>query len=321
MISRRVLLASAGALMMRGVFAQSGPYPSRPIRWIVPFTPGGGADVVARLLAERLAGVFGQPVIVENRGGAGGLIGTDVGAKATPDGYTWLLGNDGPITMGIHLTKAPYDPKKDFAPVSLITRLQLLLVANPGLAARTPEELVAAGRIPGNKITLANAGNGSISHIAAEYFRSTTGIAVLHVPYKGVQEALTDVIAGRVDLFFTAIGSALPMFRAGKLKILAIASRQRYAGLPDVPTIAESGQAGFEIDGWHGLLMPKGTPQPLVTRVSEEVARALRTPALLERLQAMGLVPVGSSPEEFAHLIATDSDKWGRLIRSSGIKS
>lgn len=319
---RRQFLAMLGAALgARLAAAQAQPaYPTRPIRFICPFTPGGGADIVARLVAEQLSVTLGQPVVVENRGGAGGLIGTDVVARAAPDGYTWLLGNDGPLTMGPHMSQAPYDPRKDFAPVSLISRLQLLLVGHPAVAARSIDELIAQARAPGNRITLANAGNGSISHLAAEYFRSATGVEVLQVPFKGVQEALTDVLTGRVDLFFPALGSALANVRAGKLKAYAIASRQRFAGLPGVPTIAESGYAGFEVDGWHALLMPVGTPQAIVARVSEEVAKAVRIPAIQERLVTMGLAPVGGNPEELAGLITADFDKWGRVIRAAGIK-
>jgi tripartite-type tricarboxylate transporter receptor subunit TctC len=297
-------------------FAQSAPqpYPVRTIRWIVPFTPGAGADTVARLLAEKLGAKLGQPVIIENRGGAGGLIGTETGARSAPDGYTWILGNDGPFTVGPYRPTLPYDTQKDFAAVSLITKLQVALVVNPAVPARNVQELVSLAKKPGNKLTVATAGNGSLAHLAAEYLSKRTGAELFLVPYKGVQEALTDLIAGRADVYFPAVNSAIPYAKGGQIRVLAVASKERVAELPDVPTFAESGYPTYEMEGWHALFMPAGTPQNIVNTISADVAEALKDPELTRRLLALGLTPVGSTPEQLDAFIAAEAVKWKEIF-------
>jgi tripartite-type tricarboxylate transporter receptor subunit TctC len=296
-------------------------YPHKPIRWIIPFTPGAGADTVGRILAERLTAALGQPVIVENRGGAGGAIGTDAGAKSPPDGYTWIFGSDPPFTINPHLSKLPFDPQKDFVAVSLLTTFPLVLVVNPTVPARSIKELVALAKNPRSKLTIASSGNGTSAHLAAEYFKSATGAEILHVPYKGQNEALIDVMGGRVDMNFSSVGGVLQNVKAGRLRALGVASKQRVSGLPDVPTIAESGYPGFEIGGWHGLLMPAGTPAAITAKVNEEVSKILKTPAIAEKLIGLNFIPVGGSPQELSRLIASDSEKWGKLIKAAGIRA
>jgi len=296
-------------------------YPSRPIRLIVPYTPGAGADTLARILADRLRVPLGQTVVVENRGGAGGVIGTDAGAKSAPDGYTWIWGSDASITINPVLTRVPYDPQRDLIPVSLLARIPVVLVVNPAVPARNVQELVALAKARPGKLTFASSGNGTTAHLGGESFNATTGINVLHVPYKGQNPALIDVIAGRADMNFSAVVSVLQYAKDGKLRILAATGRQRFAGMPEVPTIAESGYPDYELDIWHGLLMPAGTPAAIVARINEELTKILSAPDMVERLNVLGIVPVGGPPEVLAKLIATDLDRWARLIKSAGIRA
>ena len=319
----RVLFALSCALPATATMSQgtSQSYPVKAIRWVVPFTPGAGADTVARILGEKIGAALGQPILIENRGGAGGSVGTDFVAKSAPDGYTWVFGSDPPFTINPHLSKLPFDPQGDFIAVSLLTRFPLALVVNPAVPARTIQELVALAKKQPGKLTIASSGNGTSAHLAAEYFKASTGVDMLHVPYKGQNEALTDVMGGRVDMNFSAPGVVLRNIKAEKLKALGITSKQRFSGLPEVPTIAESGYPDFEITGWHGLLMPAGTPAAIVARVNDEVSNVLKLPAVAERLTGLGFVPVGGSPQELSGLIASDFIRWGRLIKAAGIRA
>jgi len=329
MIERRRVLSMMAGLPAWGLTARaraqtgaaSPPWPSRIIRWIVPYAPGAGTDTTARILADRLSTALGQPIVVDNRGGAGGAIGTDAGAKAAPDGYTWTFGSDPPFTINPSFRKLPFDPQKDFVPVSLLARVPLVLVVNPAMPARTIPELVALARGKPGQLSVSSSGNGSSGHLAAEYFKSVTSTDMLHVPYKGQADAVSDVVAGRVDLNFSAIGNVLQFAKAGRLRILGIASSERFSGLPDVPTIAESGYPGFEISAFHGLLMPAGTPPGIVARVNEEVSKLLASPEVASRMLRLGFFPVGGTPDELERLIRIDTAKWEKLIRSTGIRA
>ena len=301
--------------------AFSQAWPARPIHWIVPYAPGAGTDTTARMLVDKLSSALGQPIVVENRGGAGGAIGTLAGAKAPPDGYTWTFASDPPFTINPNLRRLPFDPQKDFVAVSLLAKVPLVLVVKPTLAAKTVAELVALARAEPGRLTVSSSGNGSSGHLAGEYFKAVTTTDILHVPYKGQAEAVNDVVAGRVDMNFSAIGNVLQLAASGRLRIIAIASTARFSGLPELPTIAESGYPGFEIAAFHGLLMPAGTPEPIVTRVNAEVTKLLRSPEVAARMFGLGFFPVGGAPVELERLIRADTEKWGKLISSSGIKA
>ena len=318
---RSAVPALLGSMLVRPVLGQEAAWPSRPIRWIVPYAPGAGTDTTARILVDKLSAALGQPIVIDNRGGAGGAIGTDAGAKAAPDGYTWTFGSDPPFTINPSFRKLPFDPQKDFVPVSLLARVPLVLVVNPAMPATTIAQLVALARSKPGQLTVSSSGNGSSGHLAAEYFKSVTGTDMLHVPYKGQAEAVNDVVAGRVDINFSAIGNVLQYAKAGRLRIVGIAGSARFAGLPEVPTIAESGYPGFEISAFHGLLMPAGTPPAIVARVNDEVSKLLALPDVANRMLGLGFFPVGGPPDELERLIRVDTAKWEKLIRSAGIKA
>lgn len=295
-------------------------YPNRPIRFIVPFTPGAGADTVARLLAQHLLPVLGQPIVVENRGGASGAIGTDIAAKAAPDGYTWVFGHDPAFTINPHLRKMPYDALKDFASVSLLTRVPLVLVANPGLGLTDLAGLIALAQKSPGKLTIASSGNGTSGHLAAEVLMSATNIKLLHVPYRGQSEAVMDTVSGRTDLNFSAIPNILSLAQSAKLIVLANGSNQRFAGLPTVSTVAESGFAGFDVSAWHGLLMPVGVSAAVIKKVNDSVNIVLQQPEVANKLSSMGLYSIGGTPEVLAQLLKTDSARWANVIRDANIK-
>lgn len=313
------LLTLAAVQAGRNAWADN--YPSRSIRFIVPFTPGAGADTTARIFAQKLSAELGQTVVVENRGGASGTIGTELAAKAAPDGYTWVLGHDPAFTINPHLRKMPYDALKDFAPVSQLTKVPLALVANPDLPAASLKALIEMARKEPGKLTISSSGNGTSGHLAAEVFMSSAGIKLHHVPYRGQAEALTDVIAGRMDLNFSAIANIVPLVKSGKVRVLAIGAPKRFPGLPDVPTVAELGYPGFDVSAWHGVLMPAGSPAAVVNRVNDAISTVLRMPDVSSRLEVLGLEPVGGAPSVLARLLESDSARWGKVIRDAGIRA
>ena len=317
--SRPFLFALAViALGSQSAVAQS--YPSKTIHFMVPYTVGGGGDTTSRVIAKKVSEVFGQPIVVENRGGAGGIIGTDVAAKSSPDGYTWVLGSDPPFTILPHLDRLPFDPVKDFAPVSLLAMVPLTLVGNSALAAKSLPELIAFAKANPGKLTIASSGNGSSGHLAAELFKARAGVDLLHVPYKGQGEAMTGIISGQVDLVFSSIGAIGPHVKNGKMRPYAIALSKRFPGTPDVPTFAESGYPGVEISAWLGLLVPAGTPPDIVARVNAEVTKAIEQPEVQERLTKMGYLPVGGPPEVLGNLIRNDLERFGKLVKDANIR-
>ncbi|MBK8739136.1 MAG: tripartite tricarboxylate transporter substrate binding protein [Betaproteobacteria bacterium] len=317
----RILLTG----MFAGLFAfgaaptQAQPFPSKPIRLIVPYTPGAGGDIVSRVLAEKLGASLGQPIVVENKGGASGAIGTAAGATAPADGHTWILGADPAFTINPLLRKVPYDPLKDFAPVVLLTKVPLVLVINPALGINNIRELVADAKKNPGKLTVASLGSGSNAHLAVELLNSMAGIKTLLVPFKGQAEALIGVIGGTTDLTFSSIGSVMPHLKSGKLKAIGITTDQRFEGLPDVPTIAESGFPGFEVSAWHGIVVPAETPRDIVVRINQEFGKALAQPDIAARLTGLGYLPVGGGPENLERLLKRDTEKWAKLIREVGI--
>lgn len=301
--------------------AQTESYPSRPLRFIVPLPAGGGADLVARVLAERLSKSLGQQVLVDNRAGGGTVIGADLAAKSAPDGYTLLLGTATTHAINASLVKKlPYDPVRDFAPISLVAALPQIIVAHPSLPANTLAELIALARARPGEILFASTGNGSANHLGAEMLKSAAKLNMVHVPYKGAAPSLTDLLAGQTQFMFTTIPPALPHVRSGRLKALAVAHSKRSALLPQLPTTAEGGAPGVEASSWNGVLVRAGTAQSIVIRLHTELASIMALPELRERLAAAGVEPMINTPDEFAKFIAAETARYARVIASSGIR-
>ncbi|NKI96461.1 tripartite tricarboxylate transporter substrate binding protein [Rhizobacter sp. SG703] len=327
--TRRQLLAATAAAVTAGLalpLRAQGAWPTKPVRIVVPFAPGGTTDILARALAPELSRVFGQQFIVDNKPGAGGNVGAEQVAKSAPDGYTLLMGTVG--THGINQSlypKLPFDPIKDFSPVTLVAGVPNVLVMNPAKAEaekiNSVADLIRYAKAHPGKLNMASSGNGTSIHLSGELFKSMTGTFMLHFPYRGSGPALLDLIGGTMDLMFDNLPSAMPQIKAGKLKALAVTSAQRSAALPDVPTIAEAGPVkGFDASSWFGLLAPAGTPAEIVNRLQQESAKALGTPALKERLLAQGAIPSGMPPAEFAAYIAAETKKWAQVVKVSGAK-
>lgn len=295
-------------------------FPSRPIRLIVPFTPGGGTDIVSRTVGQKLTEIWGKTVVVDNRPGAGGIVASEIVAKAAPDGYT--LGVITPTqTINPSLySKLPFDVINDFAPVVLMTRLQLILVANPAFPANTVKEVIALAKTRPGQITFASTGTGGGAHLAGELLKKTAGIDMTHVPYKGSAPAYTDLMSGQVQLLFNNIISTMPLVRGGKLKAIAVAGAARSPVAPEVPTIAESGLPGYEVTSWFGVVAPGKTPREVINKINREIVRILNMPDVRERLLTQGAEPVGNSPGEFGQMMRFEMKKWGDLIRSAGIR-
>ncbi len=296
-------------------------FPSRPIRFIVPFPPGGGNDVMARIIGQKLTDALGRQVIVDNRGGAAGNIGTEIAARAAPDGYTLFLGGVGSHGTNPGLqSKLPYDPVKDFAPVSQIASASLVAVANLNLPAQSIPELVKYAQPRPGRINYASSGTGSIAHLSVELFNSMAKIRLQHVPYKGTGPALTDLLSGQVQLLFNSALSMLPQIRANRVRALAVTSARRIMPLPDVPTMNESGVPGYDATSWYGVLAPARTPRAIVDKLNAEIARAVKAPDLRDRLQSEGAIPVGNTPEQFAAFIQRELARWAKVIQNAGIK-
>jgi tripartite-type tricarboxylate transporter receptor subunit TctC len=298
-------------------FAQG--FPNKPVRIIVPYPPGGGTDVVARTVAPKMQELLGQPVIVENRAGAGGNIGTEFVAKAPADGYTLLVASAS-TAINTTLTKnVPWHATKDFAPVVLLVLNQSLLVVHPSVPATNVRELIALAKSKPGQVTYASYGNGSSAHLIAELFKLMAGVNLLHIPYKGAAPAVNDILGGQVNVLFSDVAAILPHVKAGKVRALALGSEKRFAGLPDVPTIGESGVPGFVGGGFLGLVAPAGTPADAVNALNGAALKALVTPEVAERLNALASPPMGGTPESFGRLIASEVDKWARVIRDAKV--
>ena len=299
--------------------AMAQSYPSRPVRLVVPFPAGGTTDILARAMAEKLSSALGQQFVVDNRPGAGGNIGSDIVAKSPPDGYTLLMGTVGTHAINPSLyPKMPYDHVKDFAPVVLVAGVPNVLVVNPGVPAKTVAELIALAKDKPGSINFASSGNGTSIHLSGELFKLLAGVQIAHVPYKGSAPALTDLIGGQVQIMFDNLPSALPHIKGGKLRALAVTSSKRAPALPDLPTIAESGVAGFEASSWFGILAPAATPRDIVQRINAEANKALHAPDMREKLLAQGAEAVGNSPEFFADYIRSETVKWAKVVKDSG---
>jgi tripartite-type tricarboxylate transporter receptor subunit TctC len=300
--------------------ALSQTYPNKPIRLVVPFPPGGPTDILGRAIGAKLGESLGQPVIIDNRGGAGGGIGADNIAKSAPDGYSLLLGTTGTHTINPNLySKLPYDPVKDFAPVSLVVKYLNILVVNPNVPAKSVAELIALAKQKPGEVTFGSAGNGSSNHLTAEMLATMTGVKMQHVPYKGSGPALNDVIAGQITFMFDQYSTVGPQIKAGKLRAIGIATRQRHPLLPDVPTIAET-IPGFEVSPWYGLFAPAGTPRDIVNRLNAELIKVMNLPEIHERMTTLGWDPVTDTPEEFAALIKSELAVWADVVKNSGAR-
>ena len=322
-----VAFGAITALSATAAFAQTG-WPTKPVRIVVPFAPGGTTDILARALTPDLSNAFGQQFIVDNRAGAGGNVGADIVAKSPGDGYTLLMGTVG--THGINralYAKLPYDPIKDFVPITLVAAVPNVMVMNAEKAktmgVKNVQDFIRVAKSNPGKMNMASSGNGTSIHLAGELFKSMTGTYMLHLPYRGSGPALLDMVAGNADVMFDNLPSSMAQIKAGKLTALAVTSAERSGALPDVPTVEQAGGPslkGYEASSWFGLLAPAGTPPEIVNRIQQEVAKALASPAMKERLMAQGAIPGGNTPAEFAKHIDSEHKKWAQVVKASGAK-
>jgi tripartite-type tricarboxylate transporter receptor subunit TctC len=315
-------MLAAGAAVAQGNTAAPGAYPVKPIRLVVPFTPGGSTDILARAIGLELTRAWGQPVVIDNVPGAGGSLGADKVAKATPDGYTLLMGHIGTLAVNPSLYPAlPYDPVKSFAPVAWVARVPNVLVVNPQVAARSVKELVALARSRPGQLNYGSGGNGSAANLATEYFKLQTATSLLHIPYRGTAPAINDLIGGQIQVLFTGAPAVLSQIRNGQLRALAVSSPQRLPALPDLPTVAEAGYKDFEADQWYGVVAPAGTPREIVARLNTQINLALNAPELKARLTSEGAVATPTTPEAFGKHIASEIARWKPVIQSGRVKT
>jgi tripartite-type tricarboxylate transporter receptor subunit TctC len=316
------IVALAASLLFSASAALAQPYPAKPIRLIVPYPPGGGTDFFARLVGARMSEHLGQPIVVENRPGAATIIGAEAAAKAPADGYTLLLADSTTLAVNPSLyRKLPYDPQKDFAPISLTARFAMLLVVNPTLdKSKTVKEFIDEAKAAPGKMNFASVGAGTTHHLAMELFMQRTGIRLNHIPYKGAAPAVQDLVGGQVPVMFLDLAAGGPQIRAGKIRALAVASPKRIAPLPEVPTVAESGVPGFEAWAWQGLVAAAGTPREALERVRADYAKAVADAGVRQKLTEAGVEPLTSSPEELASYIRSETAKWANVIKEGGIK-
>lgn len=301
--------------------ASADDYPSKPIRLIVPFAPGGVTDTGARVVAERLGQRLGQQVVVDNRPGASGNIGTQMAATAAPDGYTLVVGFDGTLVINPHVYgKVPFDPVKDFAPVSKIGDAALIIVTHPSVPVKTFEELVAYSKSNPGGVSYGSAGTGSTPHLAGELLKMRTGANFVHVPYKGGGQAMADLVGGTLPMLYTAVAGAYPFVQKGQINAIAVSSSQRLASLPKVPTISEAGVPGFEFVSWIGILAPAKTPQPIVDKLQRELHAVVQSPDIKDRLAALGITASGNTPAEFGQQIQSDLKRYAEIVKTANIK-
>jgi tripartite-type tricarboxylate transporter receptor subunit TctC len=316
------MLASAAAMLTNAASAHADTYPSKPVRFIIPFAAGGPTDLIGRLVAQKLQEGLKQPFVPENKPGAGGNLGTDQIVRATADGYTVGLSTIGPLAINPTLyAKLPYDPQRDLSPVILVARAPSVLAVHPSVPAKTVKELVKLLTAAPDKYNYASGGVGSTQHLAGELFAQRAGVKMTHIAYKGEGPATTDLVGGQVTIMFMSPITSMQYIRAGKLRAVAVTSTERMKQLPDVPTIAESGYPGFETTAWFGLVAPAGTPDPIVRRLNEVLAAALRTPEVTEKLNALGAQPGGGTPTDFGDLVRKEIPRWGEAIKRVGVRA
>jgi tripartite-type tricarboxylate transporter receptor subunit TctC len=315
-----VVAAAAAAFAVPATVAAS-EYPDKPVRLVVPFPPGGGADNLARTIMPKVAAALGRPIIIDNRGGAGGNVGAEFVAGSAPDGYTLLYGTNGTHSINAALYQnLRFDPIKDFTPVSRMTEIAAMLVVNPKLPVSSVEELIRYARANPGKMNFASAGNGTTSHLSGELFKTLSGVDIVHVPYRGGALALTDLVGGQVQMMIDVMPNVYPLAKDGRIRGIAVSTAQRFPAAPELPTIAESGLPGFESSAWDGVLAPAGTPEAVVRKLNAAIRQALADPELIEALRNRGARPVAGTPEEFARHIATSTRKWADVVRASGAK-
>jgi tripartite-type tricarboxylate transporter receptor subunit TctC len=318
-IEHRLLIAALLSLAAFSASAQS--YPTKPIRWVVPFPPGGGTDITTRTVTSKLAEALGQQIVIDNRPGSGGTIGLAIAAKLPPDGYhvsTGQLANMG-IAPALY-PKLPYDSTKDFAPISQVASAVLVLVSHPSFPARTVKDLIAMARAKPGAITYGSPGNGTSGHLSVEMIRVAGKLDMVHVPYKGAAPALTDLLGGQITIYFSSIPPSVALIKSGRLKALGTSGAKRAAALPDVPTVAESGIPGFSVDNWYGVVGPAGMPKEAIARLNAELVKVLASPDLRERFIADGSEAISSTPEQFAAFIRDEVQKWGKVVREAKVK-
>jgi tripartite-type tricarboxylate transporter receptor subunit TctC len=315
----RFVLAAVASLAF-GSCAIAQTYPTHAVRVVVPFAPGGAVDVVARTVAKHLGESMGQQFIVDNRGGAGGTIGTDMVAKAKPDGYTLLIGSMGVAVNAVLYPKLPYDTIKDLAPVTMLAEQPNIVVVHPSLPVRSIRELLALAKVQPQKITYGSGGVGSNSHFATVLFLMSAKVDMLHVPYKGLGPAITDLVGGHVQLVISNVSTALPHVRSGRLRLLAVTTKKRFPLLASTPTVDESGVPGYESTGWYAMWAPAGTPAAILSALNKEVASVLDSPVVKEQLASQGLQPIPGSAEQFARALRVEIDKWGKVVKATGAK-
>jgi tripartite-type tricarboxylate transporter receptor subunit TctC len=314
------MIAIALAIAANASAADRQTYPARPVRLIVPFAPGGPNDIMARIVAQKFSESMGQQVVVDNRAGASGIVGTELAAQAAPDGYTLLMMS---LTFAVNpslFRKLPYDTHRDFTPVTLVASAPLMLVVHPSVGAKSVPELVNVAKTSPGKLNFGSGGPGTTPHLAGEMFAMMAGVKMVHVPYKGGGPALTDLIAGHIQLMLENIPSTLPLAKSGKLRALAVTSLKRSPLVPDLPTLDEAGLKGYEIVGWNGLFVPAGTPGAIVARIHAETRKALAQPDVKDRLVTLGAEGVGSSPQEFRAFVQAEIAKWARVVKQAGLR-
>ena len=317
--TRRLLLAAIGSTFCIGAFAQA--WPSKPIRIVVPFPPGGGTDIIARETSQKVSAATGWTFVIDNKPGAGGNLGVDAVAKAPADGYTIVLGQTSNLAINPSLySKLPYDPQKDLTPILNIATAPLVMVTGTGTPLKTLADAVNAAKAKPGQVNFASPGNGTVAHLTGEMFQRAAGVKMQHVPYKGAGQALTDVISGNVDLYMGTVPTLIGQIKQGKVRALAVTSAKRVDDLPNVPTINESGYTGFDAVSWFGLLAPAGTPKDVIAKINAAFNQALKQPELSKRLGDEGADPAGGTPEEFAALIRNDIPRWGKGVKASGAK-
>jgi tripartite-type tricarboxylate transporter receptor subunit TctC len=316
-LAKTVLATAILATTAAGAFAAD--YPNKPIRLVVPFSAAGTTDFLARAIAQKLSTNLGTSVVVDNRPGAGGNIGSDMVAKADPDGYTLLLGTVGTHAINASLyKKMPYDTVKDFAPVTLVASVPNIVVVNPSVPVKSIKDLLALAKSKPGNLTFASSGNGSSIHLSGELFKSMAGVDMLHVPYKGSGPAVTDLVGGQVNLMFDNMPSSLPHVKTGRLRAIAVTGSKRSPAVPDLPTIAESGVPGYDSVAWFGVLAPAGTPPAIVNKLNAEIIKVLKSPDVAKRLSSQGAEPAYNTPDEFSAYIKTEMVKWAQVVKASG---
>lgn len=318
----KIRCGAALALVLFAGAAVAQSWPARPVRLISPFAPGGGADITSRAVAQKLSASLGQQVIVDNRGGAGGMLGVDMAAKSPSDGYTLVMGTIGPIAINPSLlSKMPYDPIRDLAPISQAAVAVNVLVVHPSLPAKSVKEFIALAKSRPNDLNYGSSGSGAADHLAGELFNAMVGVKMTHIAYKGGAPAMLDLVGGNVQLVFSTLSTATAAIEGNRVRALAVAGSQRFPGMPDLPTMSEAGLKGFEVNNWYGLFAPAGTPKDIIARVSADAAKALAMADVKKRLMDSGIIAVSSSPETFAAYIRAETDKWGKVIRTANIKA